>query len=39
MLLGGLISIVGFATYFAGMLGIGYKVIADAVKEGMKASK
>ena len=39
LFLGGLISLVGFATYFAGMLGIGYKVIADAVEKGMIASK
>jgi hypothetical protein len=37
--IGFLVTLSGGLTLYAGMLGIGYKVAADAVKEGVDAAK
>jgi len=36
--IGGLVALVGFLVFYAGFLGVAYKVIADAVEQGVRAA-
>lgn len=37
-IIGGLLSLIGIVSIFAGFLGMGYKVIADGVEKGINAA-
>lgn len=36
---GGIVALIGFLAFFAGLFGMSYKLIADGVEKGVNASK